>query len=92
MASSLGNAMASTPALRARRSVSRRILPLGRMHPNAIGVFGNINRADATTRAMLVGEGKSAFSISVPRIGMNAMTTKAEGLNLFIIFRVCNSP
>ena len=80
MASSLGNAMALTPAFSAKMSVSARCLPFGRMHPRAIGVSGNISRAVAVTLAMSVGCGGLTRAMAVPRIGMKAIITRAEGL------------
>ncbi len=50
------------------------------MQPSANGVAENITRAEARTLAMSIGDGGRTFSIAVPRIGMNAMTTTAEGL------------
>jgi len=80
MASSLGNAMALTPAFKAKMSVSVRCLPLGRMQPKAKGISGNINRAVAVTLAISVGWGGLTSAMAVPRMGVKAITTKAEGL------------
>ena len=80
MASSLGNAMALTPAFKDSTSVSARCLPFGRMHPRARGVSGNISRAVAVTLAMSMGCGGLTSAMAVPRMGMKAITTKAEGL------------
>ena len=80
IASSLGNAMALTPAFKHNTSVSVRCLLLGRMHPSAMGVSGNISRAVAVTRAMSAGCGGLTVAMAVPRIGIKAMITKAEGL------------
>ena len=79
-ASSVGNAMAFTPDLIARMSVSLLCLPLGLMQPRTSGVSGNIVLAVTITLAMSRGVGGLAFSISVPCMGMKAITTRAEGL------------
>ena len=72
--------MALAPAFSAKISVSVRCLPFGRMHPRAKGVSGNISRAVAVTFAMSVGCGGLTSAMAVPRMGMKAITTKAEGL------------
>ena len=79
IASSVGNAMAFTPAFKARISVSLRCFPFGRIHPRAMGVLGNINLAVAMTFPISIGFGGATSSISVPCMGTNAMMTKAEG-------------
>ena len=64
-ASSLGNAIASTPAFNANMSVSARSLPFGRMQPSTKGVFGNNLRAVAMTFAMSRGFGGASFAMAV---------------------------
>ena len=92
MASSVGNAMALAPAFSAKMSVSARCLPFGRMQPKTKGVLGNITRAVAVTLAMSVGCGGLTSAMGVPRMGMKAIMTIAEGLKWNIIFRASNSP
>ncbi len=65
-ASSLGNAIASTPTFSARISVSVRCLPFGRMQPKTKGVSGNIKRAVAVTLAMSAGVGGFTSAMAVP--------------------------
>jgi len=50
------------------------------MQPKTNGVWGRISLAVAMTLAMSVGFGGSVAAISVPRMGMKAITTTAEGL------------
>lgn len=80
IASSLGNAIPLTPASKAKMSVWARRLPLGRMHPRTKGISGNIFRAVAATLAISMGSGGLMSAMAVPRMGMKAMMTKAEGL------------
>jgi hypothetical protein len=91
-ASSVGNAMAFTPAFMAKTSVLARCLPFGRMHPKTIGVVGSINLAAAITLAMSKGSGGLTLLISVPRIGMKAITTTADGSYFETISNACSSP
>ena len=92
MASSLGNAMPSMPALRVKISVSARCLPFGLMHPSTSGVLGNIARAVAVVRAMVIGGGGLVFAMVVPWMGMKLMMTIADGLKLDIVFSAFSSP
>ncbi len=79
--------MASTPALMANMSARDLCLPLGLMHPNERGVRGNINRAIPVTLAISIGSGGFTLAIAVPRIGINAMITRADGLTEETIWR-----
>jgi len=79
MASLEGKAMALTPALTAHVSVSALCFPFGRMQPSTRGVFGIMNLAATSTRAMISGEGGATSCIGVPRMGIRAMIITAEG-------------
>jgi hypothetical protein len=79
MAPSAGKAMAFTPALTANTSVSVLCFPFGLMQPNTNGVLGNISLAETNTLAISMGLGGIAASITVPRIGIRAMTITALG-------------
>ena len=92
MPSSLGKAIPSTPAFRAKTSVTPREGPLGLMQPNSKGVSGNIKRANAMTLAISVEIGAGVFAMAVPRMGMKAIMTMAEGLTWLIILSASNSP
>jgi len=92
MASSLGNAMAFTPAFMDRMSVSLRCFPFGRMHPKTRGVSGNIVRAVAVTLAMSVGVGGFVLDMAVPWMGIKEIITMAEGLYGAIMLRAVSSP
>jgi len=84
--------MPSAPALSARMSVSVRCLPFGRTHPSTRGVSGNIRRAVAVTLAMSAGVGGLTFAMAVPRMGMNAITTTAEGSAEAMVLSAASSP
>ena len=84
--------MPSTPAFSARMSVSARFLPFGRTQPSTRGVSGKIRRAVAQTLAMSAGCGGFTFARAVPCIGINAMTTIADGFAEAIILRASSSP
>jgi len=79
IACSEGKAMALTPALIAHVSVSALCFPFGRMQPSTKGVFGIMNRAATSTRAMSSGDGGATSCIGVPCMGVRTMIITAEG-------------